>query len=50
MFEILGVSSSGYYDWRRREKSQRTQAQETLDTLVKQAFIAGKGREGGLPR
>ena len=46
MFQILGVSSSGYYDWRRREKSQRARTQEVLDTVVRQAFMDGKGREG----
>ncbi len=48
MSRVLQVCRSGYYRWRKRrgEPTARQQHRLTLDSLVKQAFAAGKGRNG----
>jgi putative transposase len=46
MCRVLSVSASGYYDWRKRGVSKRAQARIELDTQVKEAFTARKGRAG----
>src|SRR5256714_2083112 len=38
MCERLGVSKSGYYDWRSRPDSATTQRREELKLLIKKAF------------
>ncbi|WP_406191112.1 IS3 family transposase [Streptomyces sp. NBC_01017] len=38
MCERLGVSTSGYYDWRGRPKSATAQRREELKLLIKKAF------------
>jgi putative transposase len=38
MCERLGVSKSGYYDWRRRPESATAQRREELQLLIKKAF------------
>jgi len=48
MCRVMNVSPSGYYDWRERGPSTRTQARTQLDAQVKQAFIVEKGRIGAL--
>lgn len=42
MCEVLDVSSSGYYAWRKREPSARQQQDEWLAQQVKQAFEASR--------
>jgi transposase InsO family protein len=46
MCRVLGVSSSGYYDWRSRGPGIRAQARAALDEHVKEAFLAEKCRAG----
>lgn len=46
MCRVLEVSSSGYYDWRRRSPSARARARAALDEHVKEAFLAEKCRAG----
>lgn len=48
MARVLSVSRSGYYTWlgNRELVSWRSQQRETIDTLVREAFIFGKGRNG----
>jgi putative transposase len=46
MCRALSVSRSGYYDWRGRALSLRTQSREQLDTRVREVFDAEKGRIG----
>jgi putative transposase len=46
MCRVLEVSSSGYYDWRRRTPSARAQSRAALDEQVKDAFLAEKCRAG----
>lgn len=45
-FRILGVSSSGYYDWLRRGPSNREQGYEELDLRILQAHKKGRGTYG----
>jgi transposase InsO family protein len=46
MCRVLDVSSSGYYDWRRRGPSATARARAALDEQVKNAFLAEKCRAG----
>jgi putative transposase len=48
MSRVLGVSRSGFYGWRHRERqpSVRQQQQRQRDQQVAAAFHAGKGRSG----
>lgn len=47
MARILGVSRSGFYDWRKgRARSQRSQARQRLDERVNGVFEGHKGRYG----
>nr|WP_232831462.1 IS3 family transposase [Peristeroidobacter agariperforans] len=46
MCRVLQVSSSGYYDWRRRSPGARARARAALDEQVKDAFLAEKCRAG----
>jgi transposase InsO family protein len=50
MVKVLGVSRSGYYDWRARQRqpSARTLRQAALDAQVRQAFVAAKSRNGAI--
>ncbi|MDO9019375.1 MAG: IS3 family transposase [Myxococcales bacterium] len=47
--EALGVSRSGFYAWLSRPRSQRSQTDEVLGTLVRQSFI-GSDRTYGARR
>ena len=47
--EALGVSRSGFYAWLIRPRSQRSQADEVLGTLVRQSFL-GSDRTYGARR
>ena len=40
MCAVLGVSASGYYDWRKRAPSQRQQANEKLLAAIRRAYKA----------
>lgn len=42
----LGVSSSGYYDWRKRQPSKRALEDEELKHLIREVYDASKGRYG----
>ncbi len=48
MCRVLRVSRSGFYLWRARraDPSPRQRRRHQLDRLVKQAFVARKGRSG----
>lgn len=46
MCRMLSVSPSGYYAWRDRKPSIRSQARAGLDAKVKETFTARKGRDG----
>ena len=50
MVEVLDVSRSGYYDWRRRQQqpSMRALRQTELDAQVRHAFVAAKSRNGAI--
>ena len=49
MCEVLGVSPSGYYDWRKRPPSQRQQANERLLAAIRREHEASR-RTYGSPR
>jgi putative transposase len=49
MCQVLGVSSSGYYAWRRRSPSQREMANRELTEQIQQAFEES-GQTYGSPR
>ena len=44
--QVLGVSESGYYAWRKREPSQRQMENERLTEHIAQAFQRGRGVYG----
>jgi putative transposase len=46
MCQVLGVSSSGYYDWRKRPPSQRQQANERLLAAIRREHAASRGTYG----
>jgi transposase InsO family protein len=46
MCAVLGVSASGYYDWRKRAPSQRQQANEKLLAAIRRAYTASRQTYG----
>jgi len=46
MCRLLSVSRSGYYDWRRRPLSDRSQEKQLLTIEIKRIFDDEKGRPG----
>jgi len=46
MCRVLSVSRSGYYQWIRREPSQRTQANRELDRRIQEIFAYHRQRYG----
>jgi len=46
MCQVLGVTKSGYYDWRKRPKSEQKKKKEALTKEVKRVFIESKKRYG----
>ena len=48
MARVLGVSPSGYYAWRKRERSAREQSDEALSARVRE--IHQRSRTYGAPR
>jgi transposase InsO family protein len=46
MCEVLGTSSSGYYDWRKRPPSQRQQANEKLLAAIRREHQVSRGTYG----
>lgn len=46
MCQVLGVSSSGYYDWRERLPSQREQQDKILLRQIEKIHQAGRGTYG----
>ena len=45
---VLGVKRGGYYAWKRRPESKRSQARRRIDALVKAEFEASRSRSGSL--
>lgn len=46
MSRVLGVSRSGYYDWRRREPSARAREDERLKLAIKAAHTRSRETYG----
>lgn len=46
MCRVLSVSTSGYYDWRKRSPSQKARRRAVLDDLIRGAFFLEKCRAG----
>ena len=46
MCQVLNVSSSGYYDWRRRPVSEQAQSNRVLDGQIRQIYDEHKQRYG----
>ena len=46
LFRWLGVSSSGYYDWRKRQPSDRDLKDAELKPLIQKIFDENEGRYG----
>lgn len=46
MCKVLGVSASGYYDWRKHEPSQREQANEKLLEAIRREYQASRQTYG----
>jgi putative transposase len=46
MYQVLNVSASGYYDWRRRPESARRQSNRALDSQIGQIYSEHKQRYG----
>ena len=44
--DVLGVRSSGYYDWLSRPTSQREQANQLLDENIKVIYMENRQRYG----
>jgi transposase InsO family protein len=49
MCRVLNVSTSGYYAWRKRQPSERTQADQTLSQRIQEIHEKSKGTYG-VPR
>jgi putative transposase len=46
MCQVLAVSASGYYAWRRRAPSRRARADAALAVQIQTVFVAGRGVYG----
>lgn len=46
MCQVLGVTKSGYYHWRKRPKSEQRKKKEALTREVKRVFVESKERYG----
>ena len=46
MCEVLGVSSSAYYDWEREEESEHARQDAELREAVRRIFNDSRGRYG----
>lgn len=46
MCHVLGVSENGYYNWRKRGKSQRKQDDDSLTERIKDAYDTNRGVYG----
>jgi putative transposase len=46
MCQVLGVSESGFYAWRKRPASQRTREDAQLTQEIRQVFVTHQGRYG----
>ena len=46
MCEFLGVSRSGYYDWRKRGLPERTKTDSQLKPIIQSIYDDGKGAYG----
>ena len=49
MCQVLDVSSSGYYNWRKRPESTRSRSNRSLDVQIRSVFDEHKQRYG-VPR
>lgn len=48
MCQVLGVSSSGYYDWLKRSLSERKKARKELTEAIKRVYHQSKKRYGSI--
>ncbi|MGK0578000.1 IS3 family transposase, partial [Macrococcus capreoli] len=46
MCEVLGVSKSGYYDWKKREDSSQQKRREALKKEIYKIYIGSQKRYG----
>jgi len=46
MCQLLGVSSSGYYAWKKRQPSQRSETDAALTAEIRAAHAASRGTYG----
>lgn len=46
MCEVLGVSKSGYYDWKKREDSAQQKRREALKKEIYKIYIGSQKRYG----
>jgi len=46
MCQVLGVTTSGYYHWRKRPKSEQKKKKEALTREVKRVYVESKERYG----
>jgi putative transposase len=46
MCQVLGVAKSGYYAWKKREKSQQKKRKEKLAAKIKRAHLESRGLYG----
>ncbi len=46
MCQVMGLTTSGYYSWKKRGKSKRTEDNEKLDMAIKHAYRKSRGNYG----
>ncbi len=46
MCRVLGISPSAYYDWERKQESERNKRDADLLTRIRHIFAAFRGRYG----
>ena len=46
MCQVMGLTTSGYYSWKKRGKSKRSEENEKLDIAIRQAYRKSRGNYG----